>query len=310
MISMEIGNMGRTYEDVVEYVENQSQGKCKVLSAKPEHTFEDLGFKVTVWNVKTDVDGAWWVVEGEEIPMNLYPQSAYYFSADEVYSFHMGLMQRMSAAHEEYKPEDYVRAMTLDGEIAPVLFRKLKNIALLIDTAKEIEDFQSIGVQCREILIELGNNIYHPEMAVSEEQPQASNFKKKAELFVMFYLSGSENSDYRNCIKKITEATWDYANKITHSQTATYYETSTCVTLTTSLVGVYENIKQKVFDPLSQYICKACKSKKISIVDDESDENGIVSKLYLCCEECGEITEVIFERTNDAQYVKGKVSMD
>ena len=78
------------------------------------------------------------------------------------------------------------------------------------------------------------------------------------------------------------------------------------------MVSVYENIRQKVFDPLSQYICKTCKSKNISIVDDESDENGIVSKLYLSCEECGGITEVIFERTNDEkpQYVRGKVSMD
>lgn len=304
--------MERTYEDVAEYVEKQSQGKCKVLSAKTEHTFNDLGFEVNVWNVKTDVDGAWWVVEGERIPMNLYPQDVYYFSADEVYSFHMGLMERMFATHEAYRPEDYVCAMTLDGEMAPVLFRRLKNIATLIDTAKEIEDFQAIGVQCREVLIELGNTIYSPEMAGEEEQPQASNFKKKAELFVKFYLFGSENSDYRSCFKKLTEATWDYANKVTHSQTATFYEASTCVSLTTSLVGAYENIRQKVFDPLSQYICKTCKSKKLSIVGDESNEDGIVSKLYLSCEECGEITEVIFEK-NDSdkpQYIKGKVNME
>lgn len=308
--------MGRTYEEVTEYVENQNQGKCKVLSAKTEHTFEDLGFKVNVWNVKTDADGSWWVVEGEGIPMNLYPQGAYYFSSDEVYSFHLGLMQRMFATYEEYEPEDYVRAITLDGEIAPTLFRKLKNIAALIDVAKEIEDFQAIGVQCREILIELGNTIYSPEMAGEEEQPQASNFKKKAEYFVKFYLTGSENSDYRNYIKKLTEATWDYANKITHSQTATFYEASTCVTLTTSLVSVYENIRQKVFDPLSQYVCKTCKSKKLSIVDDECNKDGVVSKLYLCCEECREITEVDFETSNDdkPQYIKGKgkgkVSLD
>lgn len=304
--------MRRTREDVAEYVENQSQGKCKVMSAKPEHTFNDLGVEVKVWNVKTDVDGAWWVVEGEKVPMNLYPQSAYYFSADEVYSFHMGLMERMYAAHDEYQPEAYVRAMTLDGEMAPVLFRKLKSIATLIDTAIEIEDFQAIGVQCREVLIELGNTIYSPDMAGEEEQPQASNFKKKAELFVKFYLSGSENSDYRSYFKKLTEATWDYANKLTHSQTATFYEASTCVSLTTSLVGAYENIRQKVFDPLSQYMCKGCKSKKLSIVGNESDENGIVSTLYLKCEECGEITEVIFEK-NDSdkpQYIKGKVNME
>ena len=299
----------RTFEDVKNYVEWQSQGKCTVLSAKTEQHFDDLGVDVYVWNVKTDTDGDWWVVEGDTVPMNLYSQSAYYFGADEVYSFHMGLMQRMSAAQDEYNPEDFVNGVTLDAEIAPQLFRKLKSVAALIDTAKEIEDFQAIGVQCRETLIELGNHIYNPMMAGSGEQPQASNFKRKSELFIQFYLKGSENSDYRNIIKKLTEATWDYANKITHSRSATYYEVSTCVTLCISLVGVYENILQKVFDPLSQYHCSICQSKKLSIVGDDSDEDGIVQKLYLHCEECGGTTEVVFEKNdeNDRSYITGKV---
>lgn len=295
----------RTDQDVAKYVEWQSQNKCKVLSAKPEHTFNDMGVEVRVWNVKTDTDGSWWVVEGDTVPVNLYPQDAYYFGTDEVYSFHMGIMERMKAS--AYKPEDYVNAMTLESDIAPQLFRKLKSIATLIDSAIEIEDFQAIGVQCREVLIELGNSIFFTKMAGEREQPQASNFKKKAVLFVQFYLTGSGNSDYRNIIKKLTESTWDYANKITHSKNATFYEASTCVSLCTSLVGVYENIKQKVFDPISQSKCKKCTSKKLEIIDDESDENGIIKKLFLKCEECGGITEIIFEdHDNDkVRYVIG-----
>lgn len=150
----------------------------------------------------------------------------------------------------------------------------------MIDTAKEIEDFQAIGVHCRETLIELGNHIYEPMMAGAEEQPQASNFKRKAELFIQFYLKGSENSDYRGIINKLTEATWDYANKITHSRSATYYEASTCVTLCISLVGTYENILQKVFAPLAQYHCSVCKSRKLSIDGDDSDEDGMVTSVF------------------------------
>ncbi len=298
----------RTFEDVKKYVEWQSQDKCKVLSAKPEHNFDDLGVEVCVWNVKTDTDGDWWVVEGDTVPMNLYPQSAYYFGADEVYSFHMGLMQRMSASHNNYDPDAFVRGVTLGAEIAPQLLRKLKSVALLIDTAKEIEDFQSVGVQCREILIELGNHIYEPTMAGADEQPQASNFKRKSELFIQFYLTGSENADYRSIIKKLTESTWEYTNKITHSSSATYYEASTCVMLCISLVGVYENIIQKVYDPISQYNCSVCKSKKLTIDGDDSDENGIVQKLYLKCEECSAITSVIFENsaTGNPTYIRGK----
>lgn len=279
----------RTFKDVAKYVELQSQDQCKVLSAKPEQEFDDLGIKVTVWNVKTDNDGAWWVVEGDAVPMNLYPQGAYYFGTDEVYSFHMGIMQRMHASREQYDPDDYIQAATLDAEIAPQLLRKLRGISNLINTATEIEDFQSIGVQSREILIELTNHIYEPHMAANEEQPQSSNFKKKAELTVQFYLAGSNNSDYRSIIKKLTEATWDYANKITHSSTTTYYEASTCVSLCISLVCTYENILQKIHDPISQHKCNVCKSKKLTVNNIEIDEMGTVKTVSLMCEECDNV---------------------
>ena len=276
----------RTHEDVAKYVEWQSQHKCKVVSAKPEQQFDDLGVEVTVWNVKTDTDGAWWVVEGESVPMNLYPQAAYYFGTDEAYSFHMGIMQRMQASREQYNPDDYIEAATLGAEIAPQLLRKLRSIAILIDSATEIEDFQSIGVQSREVLIELGNYIYAPHMAGDLEQPQASNFKRKSELAIQFYLNGSDNADYRSIIKKLTEATWDYANKLTHSSSATYYEASICVSLCISLVSVYENVLQKVHDPIFQQKCPACKSKKLTVENIDTNEIGIIKAIHLMCEEC------------------------
>ena len=282
----------RTFEDVAKYVEWQSQNKCKVLSAKPEQDFDDLGVKVTVWNVKTDNDGAWWVVEGDAVPMNLYPQGAYYFGTDEVYSFHMGIMQRMQSSQEQYNPDDYIQAATLNAEIAPQLLRKLRSIATLIDSATEIEDFQSIGVQSREILIELGNHIYVPHMAGDQEQPQSSNFKRKTELAIQFFLKGSDNADYRSIIKKITEATWDYANKITHSSNATYYEASTCVSLCISLVGLYENVLQKSFDPISQHSCPICKSKKITVDNIETEETGKINAIHLICDECENVFEI------------------
>ncbi|CDX01521.1 Hypothetical protein DPCES_1634 [Desulfitobacterium hafniense] len=283
----------RTLEDVAEYVEWQSQYKCKVLSAKPEHTFEDLGSEVKVWNVKTDVDGDWWVVEGEETPMNLYPQSAYYFSADEVYSFHMGLMGRMK--NSSFNPEGFIKGLAQGTEIVPQLYRKLKMVSKLLDEANEIEHFQSIGVQCREALIELANAIYEPEMCKEGEQPKGSDFKKKGELFISHYLSGSDNADYRTYIKKMSEATWDYANKLTHSSTATMYEASTCVTLCISLITVYENVRAKIFDPFSKLSCNTCKSKSLTVVGDKVNDENILTEITFECQECENIMTIQLE---------------
>lgn len=284
----------RTFEEVAEYVEWQSQNKCKVLSAKPEHTFNDLGVDVKVWNVKTDTDGDWWVVEGNETPMNLYPQSAYYFSADEVYSFHMGLMERMKK--NLFKPEGFVEALSQGTEIAAQLFRKLKMVSKLLAEASEIEHFQSIGVQCREALIELANEIYEPEMSKEVEQPKGSDFKKKGELFISYYLNGSDNADYRSYIKKMTEATWDYANKLTHSSTATVYEASTCVTLCISLITAYENVRAKVFDPFSRLSCNICRSKSLTVVSDKVNEENILTEITFECHECENIMTIQLEQ--------------
>src|SRR5215212_3501486 len=72
----------------------------KVLNIKCEETFSDTGEDVNVWNVKTN-EGAWWVVEGENAPMNLYTQNEAYLSADEVYSFHLGITQRLQKRHND-----------------------------------------------------------------------------------------------------------------------------------------------------------------------------------------------------------------
>ena len=70
----------------------------------------------------------------------------------------------------------------------------------------------------------------------------------------------------------------------------------------------YEDILQKVFDHLAQYHCSICKSKKVSIDGDDSDEKGMVQKCYLRCEKCGSITEVNFEKSSgdSPSYTTGR----
>ena len=96
-----------TKDDVSEYVESQMD--CKVLSSKPETTINDLGHEVTIWNVKTDNEGSWWVATDGNLPMNLYPQDKpYYFATDEVFSFHLGLMMRVMYDHET-QPQQVIK---------------------------------------------------------------------------------------------------------------------------------------------------------------------------------------------------------
>ena len=51
------------------------------------------------------------------------------------------------------------------------------------------------------------------------------------------------------------------------------------------------------------------RKRKLSIDGDDSDDDGMVEKLYLHCEECGAITEVVFEKnsSDSPSYITGKV---
>jgi len=94
--------------------------------------------------------------------MNLYPQDkAYYFSADEAYSFHIGLMSRLKNDKANI-PENIVNSIVRGVEIAPDVRRKLEYASQVLIDAVETEDIQTVGMVCRETLILLGNNIYKP----------------------------------------------------------------------------------------------------------------------------------------------------
>ena len=88
----------KTEKHITAYLKKYDVEKIKYMQV--EQTFRDLDIEVNVWNVKAE-DSSWWVVEGENAPMNLYTQDANYFSADEVYSFHMGITQRLQAGHHK-----------------------------------------------------------------------------------------------------------------------------------------------------------------------------------------------------------------
>lgn len=88
----------------------------------------------------------------------------------------------------------------------------------------------------------------------------------------------------------------DYSD--THSQSTTFYEASSCVSLIMSLVSVYENIRQKKNDLIATYQCSNCKSKKLSIVDAETNDEQVIIRMHLRCEECGELMQIEFENAD------------
>jgi hypothetical protein len=283
--------------DVKRYVEEE--GQEKILNVKPEQTFGDLGPKLTVWNVKTDI-GAWWVVEDEGVPMNLYPQGAFYFSADEAYSFHMGLMARVMM-REEHDPEHVLRLVTLGHSRFIGIRRKLHVASEALTKAKEPEDLQAIGLACREVLIALGGElVFDSEVPPDTEVPKLADFKNRARIAIDRLLPGSENSELRAHARKISDASWDFSSTLTHSPNRTIHEAFICVSLVGTVLTLFEKLIEMRDINYQELSCPLCKSRQLEYIDRETTEDN-PSEIILHCKYCGweELIELGGEEFNE-----------
>ncbi|MDF2477575.1 MAG: hypothetical protein K0S24_3058 [Sphingobacterium sp.] len=269
-----------TKEEVDYYIETQMN--CKVISSKPETSISDLGYNVTIWNVRTDKEGAWWVATGGNFPMHYYPQDKpYYMTTDEVFSFHLGLMMRLMY-REETKPEHVVDFISRKAEIAKDIRRKLELAAEKLNDAVEIEEIQAIGVICRETLLQLIENISESDILIKDvEDFKKADYKNRIEGIINLILPGARNKEFRKNIKNLAFGAWDLSNNITHSSTRTTAEAWVCHTLCTALITSIEHLLLNYFDILSGEQCKKCGSRNLLIA--ENDEND---DLLIVCERC------------------------
>jgi hypothetical protein len=210
--------------EVALYVEND--GDEKVSSAKPEQDFNDLGPKVTVWNVKTD-KGAWWVVEGEGVPMNLY----------------MGLMARL-LTREAHDPELVLRSISFGSTRFVGVRRKLHVASEALATITEPEHAQGIGLTCREVLIQLGKEILlDRELPPEEEAPKNADFKNRARLSLERLAFGHENAEVRDAARRLADGAWTFASHVTHSPSSTRQDATLCITMTAAVVSLFKPVQ-------------------------------------------------------------------
>jgi len=276
--------------EVASYVERD--GEEKVASAKPEQHFNDLGPKVTAWNVKTD-KGAWWVVEGDGVPMNLYPQDAYYFSADEAYSFHMGITARL-LTREAHDPEQVLLSISFGSTRFVGVRRKLHVASEALATITEPEHAQAIGLTCREVLIELGKEVLlNREVPADKDAPKNADFKNRARLSIERLAPGSENGELRDAARRVADGAWAFSCHVTHSPHSTRQDAVVCITMTAAVVSMFEQLLEKVDQDEGVLSCPSCKSRQIDIIDRQVAEDKPKEPI-LSCSYCGwsEIIEI------------------
>lgn len=245
-----------------------------------EQTFNDLDVEVNVWNIKAE-GGNWWIVEGEGVPMNLYPQEEFYFSADEAYSFHMGITQRLHARyHREFK--HVIDELPLDIEWAKSISRRLNNAARDLNDISGAEDIQNVGLTCRESLIELAAILAKANPGILEKNNlKAADFKGISREVISIYAQGKRNDTLRKHSRSMAEMAWDYSSEIVHSQNRNIPDAKICLLFTCTIVSVFQNLFLKHLGFDAEEKCPVCKSMDISLRTIDNDV------FLMLCNECG-----------------------
>jgi hypothetical protein len=210
-------------EDVLGYISGQAPDE-DVKHLEKIKSEKVLGMRYDAWDVITD-KGRWWVISS---PMNLYPHELFP-SLDYVLSLHIGLTARVAAKG---------RTNFSNRDLFASAWRKWGQAAEANDQADEPEEYQAVGMRCREALLAFIKEAASPELVPSgATSPKAGDFEAWADLLIKRWVRGSSAKQLRSYLKNNARSVWQLVNWLTHATNASHYEAGIAIDATENILG-------------------------------------------------------------------------
>ncbi len=114
--------------------------------------------------------------------------------------------------------------------------RGIGEIRERLANARTEEQYQAIGLLCREVLISLSNTVFDPSVhgTLDGVIPSETDFKRMIEAYLVRELTGSGNEAARRHAK----ASLDLANDLQHRRTAAFQDAALCAEATAAVVNL------------------------------------------------------------------------
>jgi hypothetical protein len=265
-------------DEIADYVEWQSNKKGQLAVAvtylervKTEVVF---GTEHVAWDVHTDEPSRWWVITG---PTNLYSQELFP-SLDYTFSLHVGLMARVAS-------RDAKRAPLSQRHRLRAAWRRWETAVEALDAAREAEDFQAVGMRCRETLVTLVKSLQRTVLlADGETRPKRSNVPDWFALVALHFASGPRNEHVRSYLRSTSKEVWQLVNWLTHTSSASLHDARLAVEAASGLLNLTSLIVMRS-EAASPTSCPTCGSYRIaSVYDREITRDPPYVSL---CESCG-----------------------
>lgn len=125
--------------------------------------------------------------------------------------------------------------------------RGLLGIRQRLMAATDEEDYQTVGLLAREVLISLAQVVFTPEIHVVSDgiAPSRTDAKRMLDAYVAYEFAGGSNEEARRYVK----AAFDLTNSLQHRRTATFRDAALCAESTNSVVNTIAILSGKRLDP-------------------------------------------------------------
>jgi hypothetical protein len=114
--------------------------------------------------------------------------------------------------------------------------RALETAHTELSTSRHEEDYQVIGLRCREIIISLGQAVYDPAVhkTLDGVKPSNTDAGRMIEAFLETVASGGSNED----IRRHARAALKLTNNLQHKRTADFRAAALCLEATSSVANI------------------------------------------------------------------------
>jgi hypothetical protein len=218
------------------------------------------GHSYEFFDVWTATGSRWWVITN---PTNLYDQQSFP-TVDQAFTLHLGLSQILRERERRDVPDG-------DPESVTPAWRRFVRAANAMDDASEAEDYQAVGIKCREALIALARQHSTDEwVPAMVNPPQAANFKAWLDIYAEALVPARRPRSY---LKAMADKTWDLAVWLQHYADARDWDAELVLDATAHMINTLELaiIRHQDMPPRR---CPQCDSYRLSADGDIRQEKG------------------------------------
>jgi len=153
------------------------------------------------------------------------------------------------------------------------------------DHADEAEEFQAVGMRCRECLLAMIREVMDgSDIGQGDDLPKTADFPAWNDKIANALAPGGPSEHVRGYLKMTGERAWRLVNWLTHAANATRVDAELALSATSHVINNYALlvVRRKAGAPDR---CDRCQSYKVTV--DWRPQLGSAGEYAVRCESCG-----------------------